>query len=119
MKILISCKNNQDHDVIDERFGRCEYYLIYNTQTNQQEKIENTASAGAHGAGPKAAQIAINNRVNSIITGNLGLKALSVIQETDITAYYNQGPSIQDNIQLFLKDGLKAIKSPGPSNQGK
>lgn len=119
MKILISSKNYQDEVVIDERFGRCEFYLIHETPIEKGVKIINTASEGLHGAGPKAAQIAIDHHVDAIITGNLGLKALAVIKETSIKAYYNQGSSIEKNIDLLMAGLLKEIDTPGPSNQGK
>jgi predicted Fe-Mo cluster-binding NifX family protein len=60
-----------------------------------------------------------DEKVDCILTGNLGPKAMRVIEHTDIKAYYLEDGTVMDNVNLFLKDALKEIKNAGPSNVGK
>ena len=119
MKIMISSTGTDENSIVDEKFGRAEHYIIYDSKTDNYDDIVNTAQSGAHGAGPKAAQIAIDEKIDYILTGNLGPKAMRVIEHTDIKAYYLKKGTVMENVKLFLKDALDEIQKPGPSNAGK
>lgn len=68
MKIGISSTGQKLEDKIDARFGRCPYFLIVDIGENNEVKlekaIENTAAAQAGGAGPTAAQLVANEKVD-------------------------------------------------------
>jgi predicted Fe-Mo cluster-binding NifX family protein len=119
MKIMISSTGKDKESIVDERFGRAEHYIIYDSVKDEYDAIINTAQSGAHGAGPKAAQIAIDQKVDFILTGNLGPKAMRVIEHTAIKAYYLVEGTVLENVNHFLKDDLNEIQNAGPSNAGK
>lgn len=119
MKIMISSTGTDENSIVDEKFGRAEHYIVYDSTNDQYDHLVNTAQSGAHGAGPKAAQIAIDEKVDYILTGNLGPKAMRVIEHTNIKAYYLKEGTVSDNVNHFLKDTLEEIQKPGPSNVGK
>ena len=119
MKLMVSSTGKDKNAAVDEKFGRAEHYIIYDTKTESYSALVNTAQVGAHGAGPKAAQIAIDENVDYILTGNLGPKAMRVIEQTPIKAYYLKQGTVLENVQWFLEDALEAIENAGPSNAGK
>ncbi len=119
MKLLISSKGKDKNSIVDERFGRAEHYIIYDSKTDHYDDIVNTAQNGAHGAGPKAAQIAIDKKIDCILTGNLGPKAMRVLEHTAIKTYYLKKGTVLENVLLFLEDALEEIQNAGPSNAGK
>lgn len=43
MKIAVSSTGPELRDLVDPRFGRCRYYLIYDMDTGTHEPRENTA----------------------------------------------------------------------------
>lgn len=43
MKIAIAATDNHIDAFVDRHFGRCEWYCIFDTQTNNYEFIPNTA----------------------------------------------------------------------------
>jgi predicted Fe-Mo cluster-binding NifX family protein len=43
MKIAISSTGPDLKDLVDPRFGRCLYYIFFNTDTGMHEAKENTA----------------------------------------------------------------------------
>jgi predicted Fe-Mo cluster-binding NifX family protein len=118
MKILISSKGNQIDSNADNRFARAECFVVYNTDSKEYTFIDNNAKDGAHGAGPKAAQIVIDLNIDVLITGNLGPRALAVIENTNIKSYRINGNTIEENIKNYLDGKLEEIASAGPSHAG-
>ncbi|MEA1974724.1 MAG: NifB/NifX family molybdenum-iron cluster-binding protein [Bacillota bacterium] len=118
MKILISSKGKQVDSNADKRFARAECFAVYNTDSNEYTFIDNNAKDGAHGAGPKAAQTVIDLSIDVLITGNLGPRALAVIENTNIKSYRINGNTIDENVKNYLDGKLEEISSAGPSHVG-
>lgn len=118
MKIVVSAEGTKKESKLDKRFGRAQHFILFDSDKNTYELIDNTAKQGAHGAGPKAAQLVIENKADVLITGNLGPKAYAVIDETNIESYRGKEVSIQKNIEYYLANKLEKIKSYGPSHAG-
>lgn len=118
MKLLVTTKGNTSKSKTDDRFGRCEYFCIFNSENGTYDFIINEAKEMPQGAGPKAAQKAIDLGVEVIITGDLGPKAKMVIDATTIKAYKLQSDDIEETLTQFNHDLLKQIVSPGNSHKG-
>ena len=121
MKIAISSTGNNLESDVDARFGRCNYFLIIeieNKKVKDFKAIENTAKAQMGGAGITAGQIVANEKVDSIITVNLGPRAFSVFEQLKIKAYQGEG-KIKKVIQDFLDGKLKELtNATGPQHIG-
>ena len=118
MKVVVSAEGTNKESILDKRFGRAKNFILFNSDKNTYELIDNTAKQGTHGAGPKAAQLVIENNADVLITGNLGPKAYTVIDETDIEVFRGKEVSVQENIEYYLASKLEKIKSYGPSHAG-
>jgi len=67
MKIAFTSNGKDLDSIIDARFGRCEYILIYDDLSEEIEIIENNDSAAdAHGAGPKTAHKLYNSNIDLV-----------------------------------------------------
>jgi predicted Fe-Mo cluster-binding NifX family protein len=121
MKIAISSTGKNLESEIDARFGRCPYFLIAEVDNKEIESvkaIENTAAGQTGGAGITAAEIVANEKVNAVITADLGPRAFSVFEQLDIKIYQGQG-KIKDVIQQFIEGKLTEITdSTGPQHMG-
>jgi len=124
MKIAISSTGNNLESNVDARFGRCRYFLIVEINKKKKEiknvkKIENTAKAQMGGAGPTAAQLIANEKVDAIISTNLGPRAFQVLNQLGIEIYQGQG-KIKDVVQDFMDEKLTEIgDATGPMFMGK
>ncbi len=110
MKIAFTSKGKDLDSQVDARFGRCEYILILDDETNEIEIIENSdSSQEAHGAGPKTAQKIFNKNISALITGNgPGGNAAKILEKTDIDIYIGAGDKvIKDALQLFKDNALQ------------
>jgi len=121
MKIAISSTGKTIESEIDARFGRCSYFLIVEIENNKIKDfkaIENTAKAQMGGAGITAGEIVAKQKVDAIITVNLGPRAFSVFEQFRIKIYQGEG-KIKKVIQKFLNGNLKELtNATGPQHVG-
>jgi len=121
MKIAISSTGKNLESEVDARFGRCNYFLIVkieNKKIKDFKAIENTGKDQMGGAGVTAGEIVAKQKVDAIITVNLGPRAFSVFEQFKINVYQGEG-KIKDVIQKFLDGKLKEISNAtGPQHEG-
>jgi len=118
MKIAISSDGNTVESKIDQRFGRCKYFLIVDTNdTDKIEAVENQGALQGHGAGIKAAQQIADLNVKAVITGNLGPNATAVLDKLEIKAY-NASGTAEDAIDNFINDKLEEINEVAEPHSG-
>jgi len=83
MKICITSTGEDLKSKIDPRFGRAEFFIIYDTETKENEVIKNPYLSGG-GAGIKAGQLMIDKGINLVISGSLGPNAKLALEKADI-----------------------------------
>ena len=112
MKIAISSTGKDLNSNVDEIFGRCSYFIIAeikNKKTEKFEAIENISAKQMGGAGISAAQSVVEKDVKAVITGNIGPRALDVLNQFKIEIYIGSG-LIKEVLQKFIEGKLKKIK---------
>jgi len=121
MKIAISSTGNNLDSEVDARFGRCSYFLIINLENNKIKDfkaIENIGKDQMGGAGITAGEIVAKQKVDAIITVNLGPRAFSVFEQFKIKTYQGEG-KIKKVVQDFLDKKLKELtNATGPQHTG-
>lgn len=118
MKIAISTSGNNLDEQLDVRFGRCKYFMIYDTETKTFNIIENEGQKASGGAGIAAAQQLIDEDIDAIITGSLGPNAFEIINKSGIKAYKSDSISIRNAIDKCEKGELEIITIAGPAHHG-
>ena len=98
MKIAITSKGKELTSNMDSRFGRCSYFIIYNTENKDYEAIENMSAQVGGGAGPKAAQILSEKNVKILLTGNVGPNAHKALNAAGITIYTGISGKVSDAV---------------------
>ncbi len=74
MKIAITSSGNSLNSTIDPRFGRCAYFVIYDTDSKSVEYIPNPNLNAQEGAGPASVQLVASRSVEKVISGEFGIK---------------------------------------------
>jgi predicted Fe-Mo cluster-binding NifX family protein len=99
--------NHKDlNDLMDNRFGRAETFLVVDGTTGEAvETIDNASAGAAHGAGIGAANLLKSAGVGAVVSGRFGPKALDALRALGIEAW-TAPPTItaQEALRLF-KDG--------------
>lgn len=113
MKICITSQGNTLESAVDPRFGRCRYFVIYDTGTAQFEAVENAQADFAGGAGIQSAQLVAGKGVASVLTGNVGPNAFRTLDAAGIGIYTGVTGTVAEAVQAY-KDG-KLNSTSGPS----
>lgn len=103
MKIAISSTGRTKDSQVDQRFGRCKYFSIYNVENETYSAITNEAQFSAGGAGIQAAQKLSESGVNIVLTGNIGPNAHRVLKAADITIITGVSGTVADALEKFSK----------------
>lgn len=118
MKIAISSDGETIESKIDQRFGRCKYFLIVDTEDKGNiSAVENQGAIEGHGAGIKAAQQIGNLNVKVVITGSLGPNATGVLDKLGIKSY-NASGIVKEAIELFENNQLEEINETAEPHSG-
>ncbi len=111
MKIAISSTDKNIESNVSDVFGRCPYFIIAEIKDDKIEKteaIKNESTDQNSGAGISTAQLMAEKDVNAVITGNVGPRALDVLNQFNIEIYSGQG-TVKDVLQDFIDKKLKKI----------
>ena len=114
MKIAITSQGKGIDAAVDERFGRCNFFVIINPNNMEHETLSNEAIASSGGAGIKAAQVLINKNVEALITGNIGPNAFNVLSGTGIKIITSVSGNVKEAVEKYLKGELKETDQPRP-----
>jgi len=84
MKVCITSNGNTLESKLDERFGRCAFFVIYDTESKATEFIPNPHKDVESGAGPAAVQLVASRGVSKIVAGEFGMKIKSLLDSLKI-----------------------------------
>lgn len=118
MKIAISAKGKITDNSLDPRFGRCEYFQIYDTEVKATKIVKNKGQEASGGAGIAAANQLIEEEVDVIITGSLGPNAFEIAEKAEIKAYKCDSISIESALEKYHKNELEEITIAGKAHHG-
>ncbi|HHV03547.1 MAG: NifB/NifX family molybdenum-iron cluster-binding protein [Bacteroidales bacterium] len=84
MKIAITSTGNSPESTLDSRFGRCSYFVIYDTESGTTEFIPNPNKEAMEGAGPASIQLVASKGVEKVISGEFGGKVKAIFDSLKI-----------------------------------
>lgn len=101
MKIAISATGPSLDSEVDPRFGRCQYFIIADTETNNFEAIDNASGMASGGAGIATAQMIAGKGIEAVLTGNCGPNAYQVLSGAGIQVVTGVSGKIEDAINSY------------------
>jgi predicted Fe-Mo cluster-binding NifX family protein len=113
MKIAVTASGGELSSAVDPRFGRCQYFIIYDTDAKAVvEVMDNAAAQAAGGAGIQAGQLIVNKDVKAVLTGNVGPNAAGVLSGGGVAVYTGMSGTVQEAVDKFMAGGLSASSGP-------
>jgi predicted Fe-Mo cluster-binding NifX family protein len=97
MRVAIASTGNTLESNICHQFGRCEYFIIYDTETKAMEFIPNPNKDLTEGSGQASVLLVTSRNINKIISGDFGIKIKPILDSLKIQ-------------MIVLKDSKKKIK---------
>ena len=112
MKICITAADGSLESAVDPRFGRCQYFVIVDSDTMEFEAIANPSVSATGGAGIQAAQSIGNKGIEVLITGNVGPNAFPILDASGIKVVSVAGGSVADAIKQYKNGELQVLTGP-------
>lgn len=103
MKIAVSSTGGSMAAQIDERFGRCAYFVIVDSETMKFTAFANPASELSGGSGPAAVREIAKHGVEVILTGSVGGNAQRALEEANINIVVGSTGTVRDTVDKYLK----------------
>jgi len=111
VKIAVSSTEKHFNGKVSDVFARCPYFVIAEIENEKiqiVETIENKSANQLGQAGISAAQLMAEKNVNTVITKNMGPRALDVLKQFNIAIYYGDG-AIKEVLREFIDGKLKKM----------
>lgn len=90
---------------LDPKFGRSAYFLIVDTETSELDVIENPNKDAVQGAGIQTAQLILNKDVSTIVTGQVGPNARSIIESANVHLIEGASGKIGNILEKIKSEG--------------
>lgn len=105
-KIAVTSSGGSLDALVSEKFGRCSYFIIYDPETKKFDAISNLGEQMSNGAGPKAAELIINNGAKILLTQNVGDKAEDALKRAGIKIVtgFTGNEKVKDALNKYLNE---------------
>ena len=103
MKVAITSTGNNLDAQLDSRFGRCSYFVVYDTENKSIEFIPNPNKDSIEGAGPASVQLVASRGVNKVVSGEFGAKVKDLFDSLKIqlVLLHERDKKISEIIELL------------------
>ncbi len=112
MKICVTSQGDNLAASVDPRFGRAQFFVFYDTDSDEFEAVENASLSAAGGAGISAAKTVIDAGAKAVLTGNCGPKAMTALKAAGIAIYSGLTGTVDEAIQSFRDGKVKPCDQP-------
>jgi predicted Fe-Mo cluster-binding NifX family protein len=109
MKICIPITENEGLKAkVNAHFGSAPYFLIYDTQKDTFEIINNSDSHHMHGMCHPLKALD-NKGIDAVVCGGMGARAVSKLNDGNIRAYRADGETVEEIIKRYKEGSLEEI----------
>lgn len=119
MKICITAAGKDLNAFLDPRFGRAVYFLFIDGKGKLIKAVKNPGVEAMRGAGVTAAQIVADEKVEAVITGNIGPNAIMVLNTSGIKVFTGKSEvKAKDILKEYQEGKLQKIAETLPHKRG-
>ncbi|MCL5069815.1 MAG: hypothetical protein M1308_02800 [Actinobacteria bacterium] len=108
MKIGIASTGRSLAENVYKRFGESPAFLIYDTSTKTINAINNFSKC-LKGCGPQAAQVLIDNKIDSVIVGDIDDRSLEILKTNNVAIYKGYPGTGKEALQKINENRIKKI----------
>ena len=103
MKVAITSTGNTLGSILDQRFGRCAFFVIYDTESKTIEFIPNPNKDAEEGTGSASVKLVAARTVHKIVSGGFGMKIKPLLDSLKIQMIVikEQKRTINDIIEML------------------
>jgi predicted Fe-Mo cluster-binding NifX family protein len=107
MRVAFSTSGTTLDAPLDARFGRAPKFLVYDTESESVETVDNEQNLqAAQGAGIQAATTVARTNADSLVTGHCGPKAFTVLSGAGIRVFLTDVATIAEALERLQSGAL-------------
>ena len=112
MKICITSQGDSISSEVDPRFGRCQYFIIADTETEEVQTVKNSNIDSMGGAGIQSGQFISEKKIKIVLTGNVGPNAYQTLKAAGVEIITGVSGKVADAIEKYKKGEYKTTDGP-------
>ncbi|MBN1794006.1 MAG: NifB/NifX family molybdenum-iron cluster-binding protein [Candidatus Omnitrophica bacterium] len=112
MKICVTSQGNTLESQVDPRFGRCQYFMIIDTDTLEFTGLPNPNIDGMGGVGVKSGQLMADHGVKVVLTGNVGPNAFQTLQAAGIEVISGVSGKVNEVVNDYKQGRFGVAREP-------
>lgn len=112
MKICITSQGDSVSSEVDPRFGRCQYFIIADTETEEVQTVKNSNIDSMGGAGIQSGQFISEKKIKIVLTGNVGPNAYQTLKAAGVEIITGVSGKVADAIEKYKKGEYKTTDGP-------
>jgi len=110
MKLAVCAQGEGLAAEVDQRFGRCQFFVIVDPEKGELiDSVRNAGVDAAGGAGPQAAQQLAGLGVEAVALGNVGPNAAMALEAAKIKIYTGLEGTVETTMQKFREGRLSKV----------
>ncbi|MEA2082077.1 MAG: NifB/NifX family molybdenum-iron cluster-binding protein [Elusimicrobiota bacterium] len=105
MKIAVTATGGSMSALVSEKFGRCQYFLVVDSETMKFEPVSNSGIDMAGGAGPAAAGQIADLGAKVILTGAVGPNAQRALEASGIKVVggFTGDQTVREAVEKYIQ----------------
>jgi predicted Fe-Mo cluster-binding NifX family protein len=112
VKIVFTTSGNTLDAPMDGRFGRAAGFILYDTDNDTFEAVDNRQSVNtAQGAGIQATEAIVRHGANCLVTGHCGPNAFRALSAAGVRIYTTSAATVAEALEAFRAGALATMKS--------
>jgi len=117
MKLCIPTKTDDGKAAkVHEHFGSAPYFVIYDTETDTAEVINNINQHHSHGMCQPLSSLG-GKKIDAVVCSGMGARAVQKLNEGGIRAFRAIPGTVENIASQFLKGSLKEITAADACTQ--
>lgn len=109
MKIGVPSTGRDIDSAVDQRLGRCPYFLIVDAESMNYEVILNESATAVGGTGVHTAQMLARAGVDVVISSNAGPNAFQILKAAGIKVFTGASGTVREAIEMYKNGKLKEM----------
>ena len=119
MKIAVSTQGNTLDAPVEMRFGRAKGFIVFDDQSREHTYLDNTQNADLpQSAGIQTAQMVANAGAKVVITGQVGPKAQTALEQGGIEIHYCGETTVGQALEAFQNGRTEPMPRQTAPQQG-
>ena len=111
MKIVVSSTGTLLDDKTHDLFGRCDFLIVFDTETGGVKAVKNENKDAESGAGIGCAQVVFDEGASAVISGKVGPKAYEVLKSAGVDVFLSPpGILISDVLRKYKEGALQKME---------